>query len=81
MATIRLGSDSSHNSLIGLGPFGLGLQLRFLRPVTAARLLAAIDAEGVERAAHDLITDSGEVADTAAADQYDRVLKSEAKRS
>src|SRR5262249_35513976 len=45
-----------------------------LRAVTAACLLAVAHTLGVERAADDLVTDTRQVADTAAADQHDGVL-------
>ena len=45
-----------------------------LGAVTAAGLLAVLDAGGIEGAADDLVADAREVADTAAADEHDRVL-------
>src|SRR6266581_7777071 len=48
--------------------------LLLLRAVAAASLLAVADTLGVQRAADDLVTDAGQVPDTAAADQHDRVL-------
>src|ERR1700755_3523420 len=49
-------------------------RLLLLRPVAASRLLAVTDALGVERAADDLVTHTGEVLHPAAANQHDRVL-------
>src|SRR3954451_17431889 len=48
--------------------------LLLLRAVPAARLLAVLDTLGVERAADDLVADTGEVLHPAAADEHDRVL-------
>src|SRR3954464_1024958 len=48
--------------------------LLLLRAVTAASLLAVLHALGVERAADDLVADTGEVLHPAAADEHDRVL-------
>src|SRR5215469_13214885 len=48
--------------------------LLLLRAVAAARLLAVAHALGVERAADDLVADSGQVPHPAAAHQHDRVL-------
>src|SRR5262245_36811307 len=45
-----------------------------LRAVAAASLLAVRDASGVECAADDLVADAGQVADTTAAHEHDRVL-------
>src|SRR5215467_1845484 len=56
------------------GPLRGMSALLLLRAVAAASLLAVADALGVQRAADDLVTDAREVADTAAADQHDRVL-------
>src|SRR5215203_2597000 len=50
------------------------LLLRALRAVFRAALLAALHADRVERAAHDVIPDAGEVLDATAADQDQRVL-------
>src|SRR6476646_2745839 len=49
-------------------------RLRTLRAVLRARLLAVLDAGGVERAAHHVIAHARQVLDAAAADQHDRVL-------
>ena len=54
--------------------WGWGTGLGFLRPVSAARLFAAIDAEGVAASTDDLITNSREIANTTAADEDDRVF-------
>src|SRR5579864_3821153 len=48
--------------------------LLLLRSVPAASLLAVADALGVQGAADDLVTDTGQVAHPAAAHQHDRVL-------
>src|SRR5580693_173616 len=48
--------------------------LLLLRAVPAARLLAVADTLGVERTADDLVTHTGQVADSSAADQHDGVL-------
>src|SRR6516164_7007769 len=48
--------------------------LLLLRAVAAARLLAVAHALGVERAADDLVADSGQVPHPAAAHEHDRVL-------
>src|SRR5437762_11898038 len=45
-----------------------------LRAVTAASLLAVLHALRVERAADDLVADTGQVLHPAAADEHDRVL-------
>src|SRR5579862_8665499 len=47
---------------------------RLLGSVTATSLLAVADAQGVEHAANDLVTNTGKVADTAATDEHDRVF-------
>src|ERR1700722_957582 len=48
--------------------------LLLLRAVAAACLLAVAHALGVQRAPDDLVADTGQVPDTTAADQHDRVL-------
>src|SRR5690349_21539937 len=53
---------------------GTGEVLPFLDAVLRARLLAVAHAGGVERPAHDLVADAGQVLDAAAADEHDRVL-------
>src|SRR5882724_6144274 len=50
------------------------LRLRALGSVLGARLLAVGDAGGVERAAHNVITDTRQVFHAAAADEHDGVL-------
>src|SRR3954452_6728023 len=50
------------------------LLLLHLRAVTAAGLLAVLDALGVERTTNDLVADAGEVLHAAPADEHDRVL-------
>lgn len=52
----------------------LGKDFLFLRAVTATSLLTTFDRRTVERTADDLVTNAREVADTTAADQYDRVF-------
>ena len=53
---------------------GWGTGLGFLRPITTARLLAAVDAEGIAASTDDLVTNPGEIANTTAADEDDRVF-------
>src|SRR4051812_5353350 len=50
------------------------LALLLLRAVTAASLLATLDALGVQRAADDLVTNAGKVLHPATAHQHDGVL-------
>ena len=45
-----------------------------LGTVLRATLSAVFDAAGVESAAHDVVTHTGEVLDTSATDKHDRVL-------
>src|ERR1044071_1901637 len=59
---------------LGAGPLRGISALLLLRAVTAAGLLAVLHALGVERAADDLVADTGEVLHPAAADEHDRVL-------
>src|SRR6476469_6293387 len=64
---------------MSIGRFGAGplrgiSALLLLRAVTAAGLLAVLDALGVEGAADDLVADAGEVLHPAAANEHDRVL-------
>src|SRR4051812_14989133 len=47
---------------------------RFLRAVLRARLLAVLDALGVERAADDGVANAGQVLHAAAVDEHDRVF-------
>src|SRR5450755_3491050 len=56
------------------GPLRGMSALLLLRAVTTACLLAVADTLGVERTADDLVPDTREVADAAAADEHDRVL-------
>src|SRR3954468_12507624 len=56
------------------GPLRGMSALLLLRAVLAARLLAVPDALGVQRAADDLVPDSGEVLHPAAPHEHDRVL-------
>src|SRR3954471_5369627 len=58
----------------GAGPLRGMSALLLLGAVAAPRLLAVLDALGVERAADDLVADTGEVLHPAAADEHDRVL-------
>src|SRR5262245_49331290 len=58
----------------GCGGRGATIYLAGLRPVLGAGLLAVGDAGGVERAAHDLVTDARQVLHPPAADQHHRVL-------
>src|SRR5437867_1813364 len=50
------------------------LLLRPLCAVFRTTLLAALDADGVERAAHNVIADAGQILHSAAANQHERVL-------
>src|SRR5829696_1467396 len=59
---------------LGAGPLRGMSALLLLRAVTAAGLLAVLHALGVERAADDLVADTGQVLHPAAADEHDRVL-------
>src|SRR5215213_8380705 len=59
---------------LGAGPLRGISALLLLRAVTAAGLLAVLHALGVERAADDLVADTGKVLHPAAADEDDRVL-------
>src|ERR671913_1083691 len=59
---------------LGAGPLRGISALLLLRAVAAARLLAVGDAARVERAAHDLVADTGKVLHPAAAHEHDRVL-------
>src|SRR3954451_9579146 len=59
---------------LGAGPLRGMSALLLLRAVAAAGLLAVLHALGVERAADDLVADTGEVLHPAAADEHDRVL-------
>src|SRR3954470_2515435 len=58
----------------GAGPLRGMSALLLLGSVAAAGLLAVLHALGVERAADDLVADTGEVLHPAAADEHDRVL-------
>ena len=53
---------------------GMTSLLGLLRPVLGTALGAAIDTGGVEGAAEDVITHARQVANTAAANEHDRVL-------
>src|SRR3954454_12158287 len=59
---------------LGAGPLRGISALLLLRAVAASRLLAVLDALGVQGAADDLVADAGEVLHPAAADEHDRVL-------
>src|SRR3712207_5411922 len=58
----------------GAGPLRGMSALLLLRAVPAASLLAVADTLGVERAADDLVTDTGQVLHPAAAHEHHRVL-------
>src|SRR5688572_8106 len=58
----------------GAGPLRGMSALLLLRAVSAAGLLAVLDALGVEGPADDLVADAREVLHAAAADEHDRVL-------
>src|SRR6476646_11443084 len=51
-----------------------GIALALLGAVLGARLLAIVDAGGVERVAHDLVADARQILDTPTAHEHDRVL-------
>src|SRR6476620_9992169 len=59
---------------LGAGPLRGISALLLLGAVAAASLLAVLHAMGVERAADDLVADTGEVLHTAAAHEHDGVL-------
>src|SRR6478609_5989991 len=59
---------------LGAGPLRGISALLLLGAVAAASLLTVLDALGVERAADDLVTDTGKVLHPAAADEHDGVL-------
>src|SRR6478735_5505664 len=59
---------------LGAGPLRGMSALLLLRAVTAAGLLAVLDALGVEGAANDLVADTGKVLHPAAANEHDGVL-------
>src|SRR5690349_9465210 len=67
-------TGSTSSGRFGAGPLRGISALLLLRAVTAASLLAALDTLGVERAADDLVADTGEVLHPAAADEHDGVL-------
>src|SRR5207253_7337163 len=48
--------------------------LRPLRPVLRSTLAPVLDADRVQRTAHDVIADAGKILDASAADQHDRML-------
>src|SRR4029078_5637626 len=50
------------------------LGLRPLRAVLRPTLLPTLNSHGVQRAAHDVIAHTGQILDTAAADEHQRVL-------
>src|SRR4029079_13496467 len=58
----------------GSGSLRVEARLPLLGPVLRAALLAVAHARGVEGGADHLVADARQVADTAAADQHDRVL-------
>src|SRR3989337_1186635 len=58
----------------GAGPLRGISALLLLRAVTAASLLAVLHALGVERAADDLVADTGKVLHPATPDEHDGVL-------
>src|SRR3954471_11446972 len=67
-------TGSTSSGRFGAGPLRGISALLLLRAVPAASLLAVLHALGVERAADDLVADTGEVLHPAAADEHDRVL-------
>src|SRR2546425_7482197 len=77
VTSVLLYTGSAASSRFGIsrlrGIFG-NLRLRALRAVLRTTLLAALDADGVERAADNVIADAGEILHAAAANQHQRVL-------
>src|SRR3954451_17861688 len=67
-------TGSTSSGRFGAGPLRGISALLLLRAVPAASLLAVLHALGVERAADDLVADTGEVLHPASADEHDRVL-------
>src|ERR1700761_491986 len=67
-------TGSVTSTRLAAGPLRGISALLLLRAVAAAGLLAVADTLGVQRAADDLVADAGQVTDTAATDQHDRVL-------
>src|SRR3954462_11204874 len=67
-------TGSTSSGRFGAGPLRGISALLLLRAVAAASLLAVLHALGVERAADDLVADTGEVLHPAAAHEHDRVL-------
>src|SRR4029453_10199178 len=70
----ELNTGSETSGRLGAGPLRGMSALLLLRAVAAAGLLAVLHALGVERAADDLVGDTGKVLHPAAADEHDRVL-------
>src|SRR3954452_10222213 len=62
--TLRLGTSPLRGMGVSYSSW-LGRLLRALRAVLRARLLAVLDARGVERAADDVIANAGKVLDAA----------------
>src|SRR3954453_10859331 len=67
-------TGSTSSGRFGAGPLRGISALLLLRAVPAASLLAVLHALSVERAADDLVADTGEVLHPASADEHDRVL-------
>src|SRR6476619_6857219 len=67
-------TGSTSSGRLGAGPLRGISALLLLGAVAAASLLAVLHALGVERAADDLVADTGKVLHTAAAHEHDRVL-------
>src|SRR5580765_7845639 len=66
-------TGSTSSGRLGAGPLR-GISALLLGAVAAAGLLTVLHALGVERAADDLVADTGEILHPAAADEHDRVL-------
>src|SRR6476619_4220942 len=67
-------TGSTSSGRLGAGPLRGISALLLLGAVAAAGLLTVLHALGVERAADDLVADTGEILHPAAADEHDRVL-------
>src|SRR6185312_25897 len=70
----ELNTGSETSGRLGAGPLRGMSALLLLRAITAARLLAVLDALRVQRTADDLVAHAGQVLHTAATDQDDRVF-------
>jgi hypothetical protein len=73
-AVQRIGGEFALGDFSSTWHDSTSLLLRALGAVLRPTLLAALDAHGVERAAHDVIAHAGQILDAAAADEHQRVL-------